>query len=316
MPRLPGHPYTCPRCGYAVSKRGTIRRHLYEMKGICSPTVSNIEMTNEIKEIVLQQRIYKPPVQTSLNVINNNQTINNYIANMDVFEKLNHLTQYNHKTIENFEEKVERIYEDTARRFQEDDFRVGNVTYNHSHFLDMIHNITKAKERDLEDFNVVYDQTNKRFCISVSGDWEDFQKDNGLSMLVETLIDYHLEYYEVYIIRKIMNASVLEKHSLEKNITDYYRFLAAFDIKPRIADKTDTDITDNASSSSRTIIDRYTDMYSAIIGSITTKQRREIHKEVLDIVKANTSTNAKDLNKRIMNMLKLDAEFKLLILHE
>jgi hypothetical protein len=51
--------YTCPRCNFQTKNKKDMRRHLYEKKTICSATKNNIELTDEIKEDILLNRIYK-----------------------------------------------------------------------------------------------------------------------------------------------------------------------------------------------------------------------------------------------------------------
>ena len=52
--------YQYPRCGYDVENKYCMRRHFYISKNICPALDNNIELTQEIKEYVLANRIYKP----------------------------------------------------------------------------------------------------------------------------------------------------------------------------------------------------------------------------------------------------------------
>lgn len=53
--------YQCCRCGYKTSDRSCMRRHLLCAKKPCPATKSPIELTNEIKEWILDNRVYHIP---------------------------------------------------------------------------------------------------------------------------------------------------------------------------------------------------------------------------------------------------------------
>lgn len=54
----PRVPYECPRCGYKTTKRPHMRYHFYNTTKTCQGIVSNIEVTEEIKQHVLDHRVY------------------------------------------------------------------------------------------------------------------------------------------------------------------------------------------------------------------------------------------------------------------
>lgn len=60
MPKIQKNlPYECPRCGYKTDQLGCIRRHLFDRKKGCPSTKSDIVLTDEIKEYVLNNRVYR-----------------------------------------------------------------------------------------------------------------------------------------------------------------------------------------------------------------------------------------------------------------
>jgi hypothetical protein len=88
-------PFTCPRCGYEVGIASRMRIH-FAKKRPCPVTVCSIELTEEIKNIVLRDRKYRPiqevkeakeetPVQQ--NIVQNIGTVNNNF-NINVLDKL------------------------------------------------------------------------------------------------------------------------------------------------------------------------------------------------------------------------------------
>jgi HNH endonuclease len=52
------HPYTCPRCEYFTSKKTDMYKHLYNVKKPCPALKINIELTDDIKKYILDNRIY------------------------------------------------------------------------------------------------------------------------------------------------------------------------------------------------------------------------------------------------------------------
>jgi predicted RNA-binding Zn-ribbon protein involved in translation (DUF1610 family) len=55
-------PYTCPRCGYETRQKSHMYRHFWETARKCSNTVLDIELTEEVKNKILDDRVfYKPP---------------------------------------------------------------------------------------------------------------------------------------------------------------------------------------------------------------------------------------------------------------
>ncbi len=53
--------YACNRCGYKTAIKARMRRHLYCLKKICPGSKNDIELTEEIKEKILANRIYHMP---------------------------------------------------------------------------------------------------------------------------------------------------------------------------------------------------------------------------------------------------------------
>lgn len=53
--------YLCIRCGFNTKIKNDIRRHFYNLKKKCPAIKNNIELTDEIKEYILNNRIYFIP---------------------------------------------------------------------------------------------------------------------------------------------------------------------------------------------------------------------------------------------------------------
>lgn len=286
-----------------------MRRHLTTLKHPCPPTCLKIDLTDEIKETVLTDRFYKPPaLPTITQTINNNQTINNYIAGLDVITKLHELTAFKQKPLLDFETKVEELYEDNVQRFQNDAFK-GPVRYEKHHFMDMIHEVARSKSKDMDDLSVFYNRDDDRLYFAAGeGRWDDYMSDPGLRYLIDTVVSYNLEQYEAYLIRKLeTRASFGEfKSSLE----DYYAFIAAFAIDPWARHKSDADILGSRSHEGFDIAGRYVTLYARVREDLTDVQRKTTVRSVMDVIKTASKTNIRELNKRIMGILNIDDGFK------
>lgn len=62
-------PYTCIRCGYHTIFKAHMREHFYKKKTLCATIVNNIELTEEIKQHIINFRIYKIPKELKENQI-------------------------------------------------------------------------------------------------------------------------------------------------------------------------------------------------------------------------------------------------------
>jgi len=65
MKRWSYSPYECPRCGYTSDKKTCMRSHLYSRSVVC-PNSYDVELTDSIKEHVLNNRVYKIPKEPDL----------------------------------------------------------------------------------------------------------------------------------------------------------------------------------------------------------------------------------------------------------
>jgi hypothetical protein len=52
--------YKCPRCGYTTHHKSNMRNHFYKKLKPCFATMELVELTNEVKEYILENKIYRP----------------------------------------------------------------------------------------------------------------------------------------------------------------------------------------------------------------------------------------------------------------
>lgn len=58
MPKRSLPPYVCPRCGYDSTRKTCMRDHLHK-QNICPAIKEDILLTDDVKEYILQNRMYK-----------------------------------------------------------------------------------------------------------------------------------------------------------------------------------------------------------------------------------------------------------------
>lgn len=51
-------PYTCPCCGYETRNKSHMQIHLFDLKKPCPQLVRKLELTDEIKQHIMRNRIY------------------------------------------------------------------------------------------------------------------------------------------------------------------------------------------------------------------------------------------------------------------
>jgi hypothetical protein len=145
--------------------------------------------------------------------------------------------------------------------------------------------------------------------------------DPGIRYLVDTLVSYNLENYEVYLIRKLEERATLGE--LTASLEDYYRFIATFRVMPWVHNKSDAQLLDGECGGvaesdcgalggigDNEIACKYMRMYERIKDELTLAQRKLTARAVVDVIKTTTKTNIRELNKRIMGFLNVDEGFK------
>ena len=156
MPKKPN--YCCIRCGYETDLKSNMYRHLFLKKTSCPQLKNLIELTDEIKQHIMDNRIYiipkvEKPTKIINNITNNNKMIN-YIINMDTIEKLEKYTNYNQLEILDFDDTLNKKFNKRADKF------ITNYNYNN-----MTDDTTKLIEdvkemsinTSINDFNIFYD---------------------------------------------------------------------------------------------------------------------------------------------------------------
>lgn len=331
MPR-PTKPYTCCRCGYYTQDLANMKQHFYRRKKPCSPVEAEIELTEEIKQKVLTCRTFKQPkcednelelksaqVINQAQVINNFNTLNSFVNNIDPLTKLKEYLAYKKVDMLPLDRDVDILYE-TKR------LRLENNTFVHEHhnedILQIIDRISKVKESDLSDFNIMYDKDMNKFIIYESGDWQELLAATGVQSVIKTIKDYFWDTYECFIIRNIESGGTTNCAWMMELLEKHYRFLACVDVEPYIVDKpnnkilytcdadeywSDPEFTD---TNAHSIQDRYMPKFHYFQKQLSKKEKDDAKKAVIDIIKRNTRKCIMNLNKVIISIMDADEQFK------
>jgi hypothetical protein len=308
-----------------------MHHHLFKLKKQCPASKRKLELTDEIKKCVIDNRTYiiEDPIKIQNQTINNYNTINNVVANMDVLEKLQSLTSYKQIEVLDFESKVEDTFLHTVKRLQHDKYKHG-FRLSDNDFLDIINTLTMAirgpqKDKFLEFLSFMYDNKRKRIKVYASDKWEEYLVDKGLTYLVNTIADCYLASYECYLIRKIVALETEAPHEsqvLLSCLEEYYMFIASFEVDPYVRGKHDNMILHNEQDATYhmqprpddadayAIVDRFTQAYQRIDDGITKANKKVVHKKVLDVLKTNATENVEELDKEVIGLIRMDEAFK------
>jgi hypothetical protein len=308
--------YTCIRCDYKTRKKNDMRKHLYNLKKQCPATVNEIELIDEIKEKILTNRIYHIPKEISekktiINNITYNNTMNNYIKNMNTIEKLDKYMEYKNTEIISLEDNVQNQFYRRITNLKNDAFKFGYDMGNNRLF-DIFEEITKI--RNLQDMNIIYDDKLKELSLFKSGSWETMLIERGVKEILEMLKEYFLDHYELFLFRRIyfIEKNEREKQRYKAHLEDYYKFIGTFDLRPIIEDKDDAEILgeEHGETGVYKLEEKWLKIYNTLIDNMKRYEINKIKKDIDLIIKNNSNKNLTELNKEIIELLTTEEEFK------
>lgn len=332
-------PYTCPRCGYNTPLKPCMRKHLFINKKPCATIMSSIPLTDEIKEHIINYRIYKPEKEvnatttnngTIANTINNYNVINNFISQLDPVDKLTKFMEYNKTSLIGFEQNIEDKYEEKANKIDYAKKYKETVHMKQHDLLEIIDDVSKiANGEGLDDLNILYDsKTNKLKVYGVDGEnaWKEMLMLTGVIKIIATIQDYYLNKYECYLLRRINDSdeNAQNKQKCKELLEEYYRFIGCFDIDPYVKGHSDIDIMYNSDDEkffeptdedTYDIEEKCYGLYVKIRDKITKSEVNSVKKQVIDVIKRNTKRNVDELNKKVVNLFQMDEEFKFMIVN-
>lgn len=313
MPKKPN--YECIRCGYETDSKSHMHKHLFLKKKLCPQTKNLIDLTEEIKNHILDNRIYIIPVPPKTpkvtNIITNNNTINNLIVNMDTIDKVTKYTDYKGVEIIDFSDSVDMKMRDRADRFRAGDSKVPmNIR-----FIEDINDASANKT--IDDFNIFYEAKIKTINLYKNGEWNKMHVTDGIVEIIETMQSAIWDEYEYYLIKKIEGGpSYKTRQECKEHLEKYYKFIGCFDVEPDIKHKSDRYILSNEivdNSGPGDLSEKYMKLYKATYDKITRRESKDEAKKIVDIISHNTIHSIKDMNKTVITLFNMDEEFKKLI---
>lgn len=310
---MPNTNYTCPRCGYNTKHRNDMKRHLYEKKKLCPGQCNDINLTDDIKNIVMSNRLYviPKPFGTST-VINNYNNVNNFIAGMDTIEKLQKYIKHKNIELIGFEQSIEDRYAKTVHRLENDAWKYGFELKKDDLFevIDQVSKIHKLKT--FEDLNIVYDKTADKLKI-FDGEWEEMLLNRGVKKILQTIQSYYWDAYECFLLRKLYtDINCYNKQRLKEFLIEYYKFIGCFDVEPFVKNKDNMEIMGRPYNDDNeySICDEYYNVYIGTRDNVKKSEINAVKKTVLDIIRKNSDKNITELNKRVFELFNIDEGFK------
>lgn len=304
--------YTCPRCGYETRSMTCINRHLYKRKKPCAVKIKDIDLTEDVKQNVLVNRVYTndtPLTHTTTNniIIHNNISFNNIVNGMDVIDKLTKYIDHKKMYLIPLEDYVSSRFEPNKEDYSKDDL------------CQMVHDVTNANGK-LEEMNVLYDEDKQSIKIYDKDDdnycnktW--FEKDiaSGIQSIVRRLQLYCWDVYENFLIRSI------EKQGIDysKKLDEYYKFIGTIEVEPFAYDKNDNQLMFSPDddeyfkghSRKNKLSLKYYELYKMIRDSITTQDKIQLFAIIFGRIKEVNLENINVLNKTLCDLIGVDKEF-------
>jgi hypothetical protein len=240
MPRKQKLPYTCPCCGYTTPQKSHMQKHLYMLLKPCPKQENVIDLTEEVKQHILNNRVYHIPKKTETQIliqqINNNQQINNFITRMDTFEKINKVIAKSNIELLPFDEQITQEYGDQISKFATIDANLVDVYMKTDNFIQLIDKLTLTD--NIDTMNVVYHKTSNRLSIFESDEWETYPFDNGVRQLLDKIKLVFFDKYEEFLLDKLhLDDNLRERVTAKELLEEYYKFLVSFELRPFVFDE-------------------------------------------------------------------------------
>lgn len=311
MPRKTKTPYTCPCCGYFTPQKSHMHKHLYMLLKPCPKSQNVIDLTDEIKEHILKNRIYHIPKQTPQQIliqqINNNQQINNFITKMDTFDKIDTLTSRSELHLLPFENHIEKHFESKINMCDDVTTRLDKLSLSKSDIINIIDKLTKNDS--IETLNVVYDKAPNKLSIFDDGAWETYAFEHGVIQIIDKIKTIYLDNYEEFLLDKLsLDDYPRERQKAKELLEEYYNFIVSFDLRPLIVESQRDKIIEYN--------EKYYHMYNKVRNNIKLSHAKELKKTVYNMVKNNCTASMIELNKKMIDIICTDEEFKKSVLQK
>lgn len=293
-----------------------MRKHFYQKQKPCPTTKHNVELTEDVKQHILNFRIYHIPKVTKQKIINktinNYNTMNNFINNMDVIEKLNRYMEHTQQELISFDDSVDDKLIRKVKELHKTTHHNEDVELDTDDFLKVIDQVTSVCHQipKLNAMNMLYDAKMNRLKFFDNGDWNEQMLVSGIQYMFSLIQASYLHHYELYLICKIKkDTSFMVRQRCRELLEEYYKFIGTLQMDPAIKGQDDGDVF-NISSTSTEVVDEFMTLYNKITSTISVRERNALKKEVVDILKNNSKRNVAELNKSVLELFRMDDVFK------
>ena len=274
-------PYTCPRCGLTTHHKTNIKKHFYENKKPCPASRNKIELTEEVKNYILENRIYHA-------FIPDPRVIKCKSAS-DLLQKFSEHKQIHINTLEESILAIEYVP------------KIRNTL---SDLNDIVNNATRSlNERDLNIF--IEKKSRNTIEIKETNDpnLKSMYIDSGVNKIVSLICSlFHLE-------RDLVRAFVKDEQEIQPFVEAYYFFLFSQDIQPAIRNLTDNEILYDDPNNSYSIVDSLMRIYKKVKETSKASDIRKQQTIVKDIIIANGIAKHKKLQGSIALLYKNNESF-------
>jgi len=310
------------RCGYTTNRKDSMHKHLYKIKKRCPSALNKIELSDEIKSDIMENRVHiiQDDKSKIIHVNVQNRQIQNIVMSMGPLEKLNHFLEYRGKILVGYGDQIEQKYKPIIDRLENNEYKYG-FELDQAKFLDVIDQSMQVDSNNESYINVLFIQELNKIAMFHDDEWDSHLVEAGIQRIIKIIRDYYLESYEKYMLNKILreanriSAFDLNKYKLQLN--EYYQFLACFDVYPAAYQKENCDLLPEYGHANMFHIEEYCmSAYSEIKSKLTKGEKNKMRKLVFEIIKNNTAHNIKNLNKSIIKLANVDEEFKTSILNK
>jgi hypothetical protein len=295
-----------------------MRQHLYVRKTSCAD-INGLELTEQIKEQVMNARRYHPPKKSdkgsnaTYNIINQYNTINNFVCGLGFDEKMGLLLDYQKGRLLDIEDGLDDRFQQRVQRLEDDKYRSG-CYLSLDDLFGLVNDVTKIDKDNIQKFNILFDKAVKRFKLYRCKTWESFLEDMGARELVSLIKSYYLDTYEIYLIRNLYTEKSinLNRIKLNEHLEIYYRFISIFELPAFITNFSDQEVLGHrlVEGNEDYLAEKYLQLYCEQKKQLKPTEINRIKRKIINIVKENTVHNLAELNKAVLEILKVDENFR------
>ncbi len=309
--RLP--PFTCPVCNYQSTLKTDMRRH-FKRQTPCPKLENDIELTDEIKEYVLANRIYRipapppPPPPPATTIINNYNQVVNIVNQMKPHDKLSCLTNHTNVELLDFDFHVsKKLHPQTMLYLQDKSPDTEPEYLKNQAIVEIIRDVCNSTAGDCSDFCIIFDAVKQNIRIRDRYTWQEMLLDKGIKHIMSVVQQIHLDAYETCLINKCQVVPLCEKETILNKIDEYYAFIGTFNLEPAVAE---SNRKGARVSPPLKLYEEFQKRFKAVTEKLTKPRMDAAVRDVCKILQASTKRNIEELNTKVMDMLRIDQTFR------